>query len=510
MDWILYAAFICGIVGLGYGLKICGVDLKQVYVSACVEGSFGAILKDALKLAVIGNLRKVVLGFITALLLVAHLERPSLSLFLASFFISWAPGLVCITVCLEATRPSGRNGSRPTGYMSDWGTGFLIMGFELSCLAGCMLISSLAHLDYHQTQTVFLGMGFGFCVAASLFYRSSPGYSEPGPTDSGSEPDSPSNQQDHRPFALWDYESDAAVSAAIFRGYAGITVVASRMGAVVYGTKAAAFAPLLIGATSLAACMVGSVLWGTRVAASKNKWGAVGMLCAVSILACFLAGAALYYVGDLIQAARLEPTVFPMPWTNLMEAAVIGVLLTWIVALVTAYLSSKMVSGPWATETERTQSLPTSIRLSAISSLLSVFPYAVAAAALGLAYHLGENAGEYPNPSFSVAIACVSMIAISGTAFAPTDAEIRVALTKLYNVTGIVLCGILVRTYWVFVIDSMSHEPVTFDLSSPTTVIGLILGGITPYLAVILIIVIAVKGVRSLIREAVARAGKMR
>ncbi len=276
MDWILYAAVICGITGVGYGLNTCGRDLQRICATGCFTSSVWAILKEALKLVVKKKKKWVLLWFMFALVLLAIIGRQWVIPFFSGFLVSWALGLVCVTVSLSAKGQSEQDSFHSRSYKSRSAAGIIIMGVELSCLSGCMLIAKLTNLTYYQFQSAFIGIGFGFCAAAPLFYRSRPDGGAKDTSGSDVKSESPSDQHGRRHLKQADGEPDAAVSASVFRGYAGIMVMATLLGNIIYGTKAAALTPLLIGTTSLAACMVAGILWEIRPDPLKKKWASPG------------------------------------------------------------------------------------------------------------------------------------------------------------------------------------------------------------------------------------------
>ncbi len=213
----------------------------------------------------------------------------------------------------------------------------------------------------------------------------------------------------------------------------------------------------------------------------------------------------------MIPVGRQEIIVPPMPWIDVFGAVVGGIVLTGIIPFVTAYFSWKSLPGDYVPETEPSKNLLNDLARLAKSCLVTIFPYAMTGAAIAVGYLLGEGVGGKPNTwSLGIAITSVSIISISGIAISTESREILIALRKLYDGIGMVVCALVVYDSYLNAVERTSRAPVTFDLSKPHVLIGLLLGGLTPYLIAALLLVLAFKAVRSLTHEVAARFREMR
>ncbi len=295
----------------------------------------------------------------------------------------------------------------------------------------------------------------------------------------------------------------AGMAADLFETYAVTTIAAMILGHLTFPDSIAAiYFPLLIGGVASIASILGTFF--VRLGKSASIMGALYKgLIASSILS--LAGfwvLAQAYGGDIL-ATRPE-----LNYYALFIPMVVGVLATALIVLITEYYTSKnfrpVKSVAKASETGHGTNLIAGLSVGMEATAL---PVLVIVVGILSSFYLGGGL-------YGVAVAVMSMLSMTGIivaidAFGPitdnaggiaemanlsestrnvTDALDAVgnttkAVTKGYAIGSAGLAALVLFASYVQELQSRSgFDGATFDLTNPKVIVGLLIGGLIPYL----------------------------
>jgi K(+)-stimulated pyrophosphate-energized sodium pump len=421
------------------------------------------------------------------------------------------------------TAAAAKRGSMPAALQVAFRTGGVAGMFTVGL---GLLGASLIMIAFQNTSSaILIGFGFGGSLLA-LFLRvgggiftkaADVGADLVGKVEAGIPEDDPRN-----PATIADNVGDnvgdcAGMAADLFETYA-VTLVAGMLLAQQAGWGAAGLGiPLVLGGISIVASII-----GTQFVKVRGGGGVMGALYTGVIVTAGLAGLAfipvMNWMVDKIPVAHHS-------WGRLYLCALVGLVITALLMAITEYYTgTKWGPVKRISEASTTGHATNIIEGLASSMQATAAPVLVIGIGILVAYKLGDITG--------IALAAVAMLSLAGMivaldAFGPiTDNAGGIAemadmpesvrgitdpLDAVGNTTKAVTKGYAIGSAGLAALvlfDSYSHElvqkaadagktvNVAFSISNPWVLVGLLIGGIMPYLFA------------SLAMEAVGRAGQ--
>ena len=521
---ILNFALICGAIGVAYGLVTTTWVLKQdpgnprmQEISAAVQEGAGAFLNRQYKtVAMVGAVLFVLLFGLGKYTAIGFLIGASLSALCG--YIGMYVAVRANTRTAQAAFTSISQ-ALSVAFKGGSVTGLLVVGLGLLGVAGYYkFLTEIAKVDTATAMHALVGLGFG-CSLVSVFARLGGGiYTKAadvgadlvGKVEAGIPEDDPRN-----PAVIADNVGDnvgdcAGMAADLYETYTVTMVAAMLLAVTIYGAgSAAVIFPLVIGGVSIIASVIGT--YAVRLGKSEYIMGALYKgLAAAAVLATvafyplankFMSGVAAKGVGT---AAGYVIPVF-----NVFLLAVIGVVLTGLIVVITEYFTSKSFQPVKSIAAASTTGHGTNvIQGLAISMKATGAPVLVLVAAILYAFHLGGGLANPGTGLYAIALTAVSMLSMTGIIVAidsygpitdnaggiaemaelpeeirnitdPLDAvgNTTKAVTKGYAIGSAALAALV-----LFAEYSRSFPGVmTFDLSDPRVLAGLFIGGLLPY-----------------------------
>ena len=524
MEWVPYFALVCALLAVVYGIvtsrtvlsAAAGNERMQEIAAAVQEGARAYLNRQYMTIAIAG----VAIAVIVALLLGVWVAVG----FAIGAILSGAAGYIGMNVSVranvrtaEAARQGLAQGLR-IAFQAGAVTGMLVAGLALLAVAGYLLILQGLGTDQRGLVDALVALGFGASLI-SIFARlgggiftkgADVGADLVGKVEAGIPEDDPRN-----PAVIADNVGDnvgdcAGMAADLFETYA-VTVVATMVLALIFGMEAGLIYPLAIGGVCIIASIIGTYF--VRLGASNNIMGA--------LYKGFIAAAVLSLVGIAIVTELVLgfDTAFKAGGTaftgmDLFVCAVIGLVVTGLIIWVTEYYTGTdyrpVRSVAKSSETGHATNVIQGLAISMEATALPAIIICVAILATYLVAGL-----------FGIAIAVTAMLALAGMvvaldAYGPvTDnaggiaemAELEEdvrnttdALDAVGNTTKAVTKGyaigsaglgalVLFAAYTQDIAYFKAAEvaffkdvEVNFSLSNPYVVVGLIVGGLLPYL----------------------------
>ncbi|RJQ37547.1 sodium-translocating pyrophosphatase [Candidatus Parcubacteria bacterium] len=419
--------------------------------------------------------------------------------FLAGAIASALAGYVGMMTAAETnvrTTEAARSGLAPAFRVAFTGgavTGFLVAGLALfTVTAFYWLTGSLAAL---------VGLAFGGSLI-SVFARlgggiftkgADVGADLVGKVEAGIPEDDPRN-----PAVIADnvgdmVGDDAGMAADLFETYAVTAISAMLLASLVSGAQSpAVLIPLVIGAIAIVAAVIGSFFVSVDPE-KKNIMGALyrGLGVTAALAAAGFLGLAAWYGA-----------VFT--WTH-ATAALIGILVTVLMVIITEYYTSKRFRPVRMIAEASNSGHGTNVIMGLAMSLeATVLPVLVIAAAALAAYVL---AGLYGVALAAMGMLSLTAIIVAIDAFGPiTDnaggiaemaglpEDVRAvtdpldavgnttkAVTKGYAIASAGLAALVLFASYTEELRYAGAD-VRFDLADPYTIVGLFIGGLMPYL----------------------------
>lgn len=510
----IYISIILGAVGLGYALLLikqimassAGNDAMKRVAAAIQEGAKAYLRRQVTSVSIIAVI-------ITVLLWIWKREAPVPVGFIIGAVCSMIAGFIGMRIAVVANVRTtqaatvGHIQALRVAFNGGAVTGLLVVGLALLSVALFYIVMSAGGHQAHAIDSL-VGLALGASLV-SVFARLGGGiYTKAadvgadlvGKNENALDEDDPRN-----PATIADNVGDnvgdcAGMAADVFETYA-VTLIGALLIASLskFGdaTQAALMYPFLIGGISIVGAVLG-ILW-----VNIRKGGATALLLqGVGISA--IVTAALAY--PVTQALFGQAKGLPFSANALYGTALIGLVLTWLVVLITNYYTSTEY-GPVrkiakASETGHATNIIAGISIGNYATALPVF---LICASIAGGYIL---AGLY-----GIAIAVMSMLSMAGIivsldAFGPiTDnaggiavmselpKDVRKitddldavgntmkAVTKGYAIASAGVAALVLFGSFYLELEKHLGHVVEFSLKDPSVIIGLFIGGLLPFL----------------------------
>ncbi|MBM3227814.1 sodium-translocating pyrophosphatase [Candidatus Peribacteria bacterium] len=387
-------------------------------------------------------------------------------------------------------------GALRVAFLSGATMGLSVVGLGLIGFVGALIIV-LKVLDISVAVNVLTGFSFGAsCVA--LFARVGGGiYTKAadvgadlvGKVEAGIPEDDPRN-----PAVIADNVGDnvgdiAGMGADLFESYIGALLATMLVGlTVAWGTQAALVFPLL-----LAAAGVISAILATFVVRTEDPAGVQGALKRGMIVSAALAIVGAFSLSRMVLPAEVAMGVF---WSSAVGIAA-GVAVGWITEFYTSYSFSPVRKLAGSAKTGAATLIIEGLALGYASTF---FPMIVVAIAVGVAY---SAAGMYGIGIGAVGMLSTLAMTLAVDGFGPVSdnaggiaemshlpKEVRErtdALDSAGNTTAAIGKGFAIgvaglTTLALFAAYREAAGLRGIDVSDPVTLIGLLLGGMLPFL----------------------------
>ncbi|MFH0979455.1 MAG: sodium-translocating pyrophosphatase [Candidatus Roizmanbacteria bacterium] len=372
-------------------------------------------------------------------------------------------------------------------------TGFMVAGLALLAVSGFYFI--LITFSKSASLQPLIGLGFGSSLISvfarlggGIFTKSADvGTDMVGKIEKNIPEDDPRNPGVIADLVGDNVGDDAGMAADLFETYSVTAIAAMILGKLTFpGNQTIIYYPLLIGAVSIFASIIGSIF----VKLSGKK-----------IMIAFYQGLTVSAVIALIGFYLITALMFPEK-INFFYTSIIGVVLTIAMVAITEYYTSKNFSPVKNLAQASTTGHGTNVIAGlALSMKSTLAPIIVISLSTLLAFYF---AGLY-----GIAIAAMSMLSLTGIivsidAFGPitdnaggiaemsgleekirkvTDSLDAVgnttkAITKAYAIGSAALAALVLFTSYTQELG----QQVIFSLADPYVVIGLFIGGALPYI----------------------------